>query len=132
MATCASPTPARPPGRRAIARGWPPAQWVPHDLRRGLEDSAATQEGEGRLLSMIQTQAVAELTWQKRLWLSGLCHHSGKACVANKAREVLAQGDLRGLLTWQLQDSVTLLDTFYMSWHKARGQWNFFDDNFAT
>ena len=36
------------------------------------------------------------------------------------------------MLTWQLQDNVTLLDTFYMSWHKARGHWNFCDDNIAV
>ena len=42
------------PSLRAIARGWPLAQCVPPQLRRGLEDSAASHEGEGRLLSMIQ------------------------------------------------------------------------------
>jgi len=45
---------------------------------------------------------------------------------------VLAQGDLAGLLNWQLQDNVKLLDTFYMFWHKAYGRWDFCDDNAAV
>ena len=45
---------------------------------------------------------------------------------------MLAQGDLAGLLNWQLQDNVKLLDTFYMFWHKAYGRWDFCDDNAAV
>ena len=89
---------------------WPLAQCVLPQLRRCLKESAASQEDEGRLLSMIQALTDADLTWQKRVWLSGLCYHSGKACVANKAREVLAQGDLSGLLKWQLQGNVGHID----------------------
>ena len=74
------------PTLRAIARGWPLAQCVPHQLPRGIEDSAASQKGEELLLGMIQALARADLTWQKRVWLTSLCYASGKACVANKAR----------------------------------------------
>ena len=81
---------------------------------------------------MTQALTSVALTWRKRVWLSGLCYHSGKACVANNAREVLAQGYLGGLLKWQLQYNAMLLDSFCMSWHKASGKWNFCDDNVAV
>ena len=71
------------PSLRAIARGWPLAQCVPPQLRRGLEDSAASHEGEGRLLSMIQALTDKDLTWQKRVWLTGMCHCSGKSSIAD-------------------------------------------------
>ena len=73
------------PTLRAIARGWPLAQCVPHQLQRGIEDSAASQQGEELLLGMIQALTDADLTWQKRVWLSGLCYHSGKAVVAKQS-----------------------------------------------
>ena len=86
------------PTLRAIAHGWPLAQCVPPQLRRCLKESAASQEDEGRLLSMIQALTDKDLTWQKRVWLTSLCYASGKACVANKAREVLTEGGPGGFV----------------------------------
>lgn len=106
----------------AIKKGWPPYYCSTHCNKMKALIAGLDEKG---MMDKIDEFATNK-SWSQRVLINGLTF-SGIGNVSTRARQVLAEGDMKSFLMWQLEDNVMLLDTFYMSWSKDEACFHYED-----